>query len=145
MPWLPWMSRAESAPNCATSPETEDLPGLNPLHANAFVPMSYHLVTGRGGTRLMLSGQCRYTLLLLTTNCLFSTLEAAENIRPNLELMRSAAPARFRPAIDMTEKWAARTIAHTKNGLTILRDMTGPLWPKIREDLRRRRGEGYAY
>lgn len=98
MPWLPWMSRAES-PNCATSPETEDLPGLNPLHANAFVPMSYHLVTGRGCARLMLSGQCRYTLLLLTTNCLFSTLDAAENIRPNLELMRSAAPARFRPLL----------------------------------------------
>lgn len=36
-------------------------------------------------------------------------------------------------------------IAHTKNGLTILRDMTGPLWPNILEKLRRRRTERYTH
>lgn len=116
-------------------PQTRDLPGLHELHDKALVPMSYHLVTARGATRLMLSHQYRYTLVLLAVNCLFSTLKAAENIRPNLALMRQSAPTQFKGAVNTTEKWAMRTIAHTRNGLKIMRDMVGPLWPNILAEL----------
>lgn len=128
---------------CGTSselyyfPQTKNLPGLHELHGKALVPMSYHLVTGRGGTRIMLNGQCRYTLVLLAANCLFNTLEKAQNIKPNLELMRQSAPPEFQGAINTTELWSMKTIDHTRSALSIVRDMAGPVWPKILEDLRK--------
>lgn len=126
---------------CGTSselrylPETKDLPGLNELHVKSLVPMSYHLITGRGGTRLMLCRQCRYTLLLLAANCLFNTLEKAQNIKPNLDLMRPAAPPEYQSAINATEFWSMETVNHTRHALEIVRVMAGPLWSKILEDL----------
>lgn len=118
-------------------PETKNLPGLEELHVKALIPMSYHLVTGRGGIRLMLNGQCRYTLVLLASNCLFNTLERAQNIKPNLDLMRQSAPPEFQEAINTTELWSVKTVDDTRRALSIIRNMAGPMWPKILKDLKK--------
>lgn len=119
-------------------PETRRLPGLHPLHSNAFVPMSYHIVTALGALRVILSTQPRSTLSFLAVSCFINTLDAAEHIAPNIKEMREHVSPNYSQSVESTDQFARTCVKEVREALEVVKNYSigAPNWPSLFQDIR---------
>ena len=119
-------------------PETRRLPGLNPLHGKAFVPMSYHIVTALGALRVILTTEPRSTLSFLAVSCIINTLDAAENITPNIREMREHVSPNYCKSVEAADQFARACVKDVQEALEVVKNYSigAPNWPGLLQDIR---------
>lgn len=110
---------------CSTStqlfhiPETTDLEGNTEMHSH-LVPASYHRVTAAGSAQRLFNGEEAPSIVKTLNACILNAEQEDRNVRTGLLIMRDAAPASYKPFIEIILIWQDYTELHLQRAKQFL-------------------------
>ncbi|MDG0872287.1 hypothetical protein L5D93_07135 [Paenibacillus thiaminolyticus] len=92
-------------------PETQNLQGNSEMHAS-LVPASYHRVTAAGSAQRLVNGESAPTIIATLVACIQNAERLDRGVRSGLLVMRDAAPADYKPVIEIIIRWQEHAESH---------------------------------
>lgn len=92
-------------------PETQNLQGNSEMHAS-LVPASYHRVTAAGSAQRLVNGESAPTIIATLVACIQNAERLDRGVRSGLLVMRDAAPAAYKPVLEIIIRWQEHAESH---------------------------------